>query len=183
MVNNSIFDLFQKMDSENIILAYKGEINSELLEAVYTMMDKHLEQKKISPDRKKKFYHILVEALQNVFHHQSRNANGNHPADKNDLTGFVVRCDDDHYRIITGNYIRNASIDHLKKRLDEVNDLTPEKLRVHYQQSLAGNEFSEKGGAGLGIIEMARKSGSKLNYEFTTIDKEYSFFSLAITIP
>jgi len=171
------------MDSENIVLAYRGEINSELLEAVYGMMDKHLEDKKASPDKRKKFFHILIESLQNVFHHQANYAKEVGEI-KIGVTGFVIRTDGaDSYKIITGNYILNSSIDNLKGKLDEVNNLSPDDLRTHYKKSLAGGEFSDKGGAGLGIIEMARKSGNKLNYEFTRVNNDYSFFSLAVTIP
>ena len=55
----------------NIIFAYQGEVNEALLDAVYAMMDNHLEQKKTASEFKKRFYHLLVESLQNVFHHQT----------------------------------------------------------------------------------------------------------------
>lgn len=178
MPNTSVFDMLHKMDAENIVLAFKGDIDATLLDAVYSMMDRHLEEKNYSPDKKKKFFHILIECLQNVFHHQTT-----FPKESASMTGFVIKSDGkDLYTIITGNYLLNSEIENLTKKINEVNSLSPEALRSHYQKTLAGNEFSEKGGAGLGIIEMARKSGNQLNYEFKKIDNKYSFFSLAITI-
>ena len=41
-------------------------------------------------------------------------------------------------------------------------------------------EQAEKGGGGLGMIDIARKSGQKLNYHFTEIDETFSFFNLNI---
>ncbi len=183
MSNSFAYDMLQKMDADNIILAYKGEINESLLETIYSMMDRHLEEKKISPDRKKKFFLILIECLQNVYHHQV--SISKEQIDLNTaMTGFVIKRNNiNTYNIITGNYLRTSEIENLKIKLDKVNALSPDALRNFYQQTLAGNEFSEKGGAGLGIIELARKSGNKLIYEFTTVNNEYSFFSLSITIP
>ena len=182
MLNSSVYDMFHKMDAENIVLAYKGDIDATLLEAVYSMMDRHLEEKKTSNDKKKKFFHILIECLQNVFHHQTTLPKESVDADFS-MSGFVIKSDGENvYTIITGNYLRNSEIENLTKRINEVNSLSPEALRSHYQKTLAGNEFSEKGGAGLGIIEMARKSGNKLNFEFNNVNNKYSFFSLAITI-
>jgi hypothetical protein len=43
-------------------------------------------------------------------------------------------------------------------------------------------KFSEIGGAGIGLIDMARKSGNKLDYEFKPIDNRISFFSLVVRI-
>jgi len=170
------------MDADNVILAYKGEINSELLESIYTLLNRNLDEKKITPDKKKKIYHILIECLQNVFHHQESMPEGANKLDFS-MTGFVIKSTgEDTYKIVSGNYLLNEEIDDLKKKLDVVNNLSPEGLRSLYKETLAGNEFSEKGGAGLGIIEMARKSGNKLDYEFNNINSDYSFFSLAITI-
>jgi hypothetical protein len=126
---------------------------------------------------------VLIESVQNVFHHQEA-VPPSVSENENAVTGFIVTKEGENiYTIVTGNYLLNKNIEKLKSKLDEVNNLSPEALRTHYQQALAGSEFSEKGGAGLGIIEMARKSGNKLDYEFTKINDEYSFFSLAITIP
>ncbi|MCZ6898904.1 MAG: DUF6272 family protein, partial [Bacteroidetes bacterium] len=42
--------------------------------------------------------------------------------------------------------------------------------------------LSEKGGAGLGFVDMARKSGHKLEFGFETMNDEFSFFSLKSVI-
>jgi hypothetical protein len=169
------------MDADNILLAYKGEINSQLLDAVYAMMEKNFEKSNAPTEIRKKFFHVLVESLQNLFHHQINVTPAVKSAGKN-ITGFLIIGDGSEYRIITGNYMLNEGIPRLKQRLDEVNGMSGSNLREYYKQSLASGEFSEKGGAGLGIIEMARKSGNKLTYEFTEIDDTYSFFSLAVTV-
>jgi hypothetical protein len=169
------------MHEGNIVLAYKGEISSELLESVYAMMDNHFEEKNIPDSQKKKIFRVLVESLQNVLHHQSvpgvsENITGA-------FTGFVIKADGDgQYSIVTGNLVRNEIMGSLQDKIDEVNALSPVELRDHYKRSLAESEFSEKGGAGLGIIDMVRKSGNPLKYEFTKIDNAYSFFCLTITI-
>jgi hypothetical protein len=182
MPHSSIHDMLNKMSKEDIILAYQGAIDTALLESVYSMMNSHLEEKQISSERKKKFFYILIESLQNVFHHQVTKFEN--VTDEDTATaGFIIKCEDENvYSIITGNYLLNSGVVKLRKKLEEVNRFTPEELKDYYRKSLSETEFSEKGGAGLGIIEMARKSGHKLNYEFTKINDEYSFFSLTITI-
>jgi hypothetical protein len=77
----------------------------------------------------------------------------------------------------------NSSIEHLREKIEKMNAMTPEQLRAYYQEMLSVAELSEKGGAGLGILDMARKSRMPLEYEFIPIDDNYSFFILAISIP
>ena len=171
----SIYPLLRQMEGEHIVVAYNGAIDEKLLEAVYSMMDKHMEEHKTPADKRKKLFHILVESLQNVFHHHEE-------IDIEMRTGFVIKCEGDVYTIVTGNHVMNSDVDELKKKLEKVNSLSPAELRTHYQQTLASTELSQKGGAGLGIIEMARKSGNKLKYEITRVNDEYSFFTLQVTI-
>jgi hypothetical protein len=95
---------------------------------------------------------------------------------------FMIGKQEGQYNIITGNYIVNENVSGLKKRLDDVNSLTKEELKDYYKQILNNGEMSLKGGGGLGMIDIARKTGEKLGYTFQQIDEKLSFFSLNIKI-
>ena len=95
---------------------------------------------------------------------------------------FMIGKSDGQYNIITGNYISNDNVSGLKKRLDEVNSLSKEELKDYYKQILNNGEMSLKGGGGLGMIDIARKTGQKLGYTFQNVDTNLSFFSLNIKI-
>jgi hypothetical protein len=86
------------------------------------------------------------------------------------------------YSIFTGNYILNENIIPLKARLDEVNSLNKEELKEYYKKVLNNGEMSLKGGGGLGMIDIARKTGEKIGYNFLEIDNKVSFFTLNIKI-
>ena len=73
-------------------------------------------------------------------------------------------------------------MDGLDARLKEINMMTQEQLKEYYKKVLANGEMSAKGGGGLGMIDIARKTGEKLNFAFMPIDDKYSFFSLNIKI-
>ncbi len=178
----SIFDILKRMSAENIILSYHGEMSEALLESVYAKMNQHFDEKAEIPDKRKKFFLIMVECLQNVYHHQVK------PDElieaEHDFSGFIISITSENkYRVAAGNFIENKSINQLKEKIDKMNSFSSEELRSFYQESLATAELSEKGGAGLGILEMARKSGMPLKYEFTPVNDKYSFFSLVVNIP
>ena len=42
--------------------------------------------------------------------------------------------------------------------------------------------MSVKGGGGLGLIDIARKSGEKLQYNIREINESFSFFTLTVKI-
>ena len=47
---------------------------------------------------------------------------------------------------------------------------------------LNDSELSAKGGAGLGLIEMAKKTGNRLDFDFIRLDEKYSYFVLSKTV-
>jgi hypothetical protein len=55
-------------------------------------------------------------------------------------------------------------------------------LRVRYVECLCNNEWSEKGGAGLGLLSMAKKSNGPLDYQFLELESGKYLFTLGILI-
>ena len=95
---------------------------------------------------------------------------------------FMIGKDPENYNIMTGNYVLSKNIPPLSDRMDQVNSLSKDELKALYKEILNNDTFSQKGGGGLGLIDIARRTGQKLGYNFKTIDDEYSFFSLDIKI-
>jgi hypothetical protein len=71
------------------------------------------------------------------------------------------------FHIYSANLIPNEDAGKIEAKLNHVNKLGPEELKAYYKEVLSLGAVSSKGGAGLGLIEMARKSGKPLQYHFT----------------
>lgn len=175
-----IYDFYDKMERNHILLSFKGDITSELLTSILQIMESKLENLQEEPKVKKKVYNVLVECLQNLYHHMDEVDMTQ--SDKTRSAIFMIGKLDSKYTIITGNYIRAENVSGLDARLKEINTMTPEQLKEYYKKVLANGEMSAKGGGGLGMIDIARKTGEKLNFAFMPIDDKYSFFSLNIKI-
>jgi len=175
-----IYGFYDKMEQNNIMLSFKGDITSELLTSILQIMEAKLDNWQEEPKVKKKVYNVLVECLQNLYHHMDEIAPDQDDRIRSAI--FMIGKIDGEYNIITGNYIKNANIPNLKKLLDDINVLSKEELKEYYKEVLNNGEMSLKGGGGLGMIDIARKTGGKLNFQFTPVDDKYSFFSLNINI-
>ena len=57
-----------------------------------------------------------------------------------------------------------------------------DELKIYYRDMLGGSKLSKKGGAGLGIIDIARKSKNKIEFNIKNVSENYSFVSLGITL-
>jgi hypothetical protein len=86
------------------------------------------------------------------------------------------------YQIRIGNLVDFDMAAGLRENLAEVNGLTHEELRVQYVERLCNNDWSDKGGAGLGLISMAKKSNGPLDYHFNELDSGMFLFTLAVMV-
>jgi len=86
------------------------------------------------------------------------------------------------HQIQAGNLVDFDMAASLRANLSEVNGMTHEQLRVRYVECLCNNEWSEKGGAGLGLLSMAKKSNGPLDYQFLELESGKYLFTLGILI-
>lgn len=164
------------------MLSFKGDITSELLTSILQIMESKLDNMQEEPKVKRKVYNVLVECLQNLYHHMDEVDNSDVTSDSGRSAIFMIGRVDNQYNIITGNYIKADNVTILKTRIDKINSLNKDELKEYYKEVLNNGEMSQKGGGGLGFIDIARKSGEKLSYNFLNVDQKYSFFSLNIKI-
>jgi hypothetical protein len=55
-------------------------------------------------------------------------------------------------------------------------------LNELYTNQLRYGKITERGGAGLGLLDIARKTNKSLHYNFIPINKFYSYFILKVVI-
>jgi hypothetical protein len=166
------------MTSRSIMLVYEGEFTQEITKSVLSMAERNLESVNEEANIRKKVFNVMVECLQNICKHSEEFA---HSEELNTAI-FMIGKEDAEYFITTGNPIKNENIPGLQSKLENINSLDKDGLKELYKKAILESEISEKGGAGLGFIDMARKSGNKLEFEFSPINESISFFSLQCKI-
>lgn len=178
---NQIYEIYKKLEERNVLLSFKGMITSELLTTILQIMESKMDHIDENPKVKKKVFNILVECLQNLYHHIDQEDIVHVPAEERSALLMIAK-NSNSYQITTGNYMKTSDVATLKEKLDLVNSMDKDELKAYYKQVLNEGSMSEKGTAGLGMIDIARKSGEKLAYEFLTINDKTSFFSLTVKI-
>ncbi|MDN5203352.1 SiaB family protein kinase [Fulvivirgaceae bacterium BMA10] len=174
-----IYDLHKTMLANNLILIYEGEFTQEITKSVLAMAERNMDSIGEESSIKRKVFNVMVECLQNIVKHSDEISD---PSLGKYTAIFMIGKKDEEYIITTGNPIKNDNIDSVKDRLDKINSLDKDGLKTLYKEIIKGTEISEKGGAGLGFVDMARKSGNALEYTFEPMSDDFSFFSLKSTV-
>lgn len=164
-------------NGSEVLLAYDGVLNVDTISRLETEVEGKVTALQIPKGPLKKIFFISVEALQNMLIHGGKDEMGHQH------NYFILSKNHTKVEIITSNLVPNGTIERLKgdvERLNSFND--PAELKNYYMEHLEKNEISDKGGAGLGFITIAMKSGNKLGYEFDKISDKLSLFLLKSTV-
>jgi len=172
------FEKYNDLAIQNLVFEINGitdfQLDNDTNKNKIEQFENYLE--KFNSFRLKRLgYFILVELTQNAYRH-----------------GISQR----NYKIIVGkfkselifmsvNLIFNQNKVKLIKELDKINLVSDniEKLKEYYKSKISeGAMCYSMGSSGLGIIDLARKSGKKLLYHFTEINISESIFSLIVRI-
>jgi hypothetical protein len=172
---------YNQLQSKEILLSYKGAFTHELLDCLLYLTENKLDLLGGKKSMRKKVYTIVVELLQNIYHHFDPVYFKSELEDLEAVT-FLIGKQDEEYNILAGNYIENSRIGFLKSVIDELNLLSDEELKTRYRHALDTGTFTDKGGAGLGMLFIARKSIGKIEYLVKDADYNHSFFSLKIKV-
>jgi len=177
----NIENYFSDRLNKNLILYCKGNVDSDAINHVLDSIEAKMVATNDNTKLRKRVYSVLVECLQNLYHHVDKAPNdfdGRH-----DKFGMVRIINvEGGYEIVTGNFILAENIKALKERINKINMSSKEEIRELYKYVLNHQKISAKGGGGLGLIDIARKTGNKLDYSFVKYNDEYSFFYLDIIV-
>jgi len=178
----NVKEYYENISKGNILLAYKGSITSELINDVLEAVEKKLEEVNELSKTRKKLYNVLVESLQNLYHHIEESHEGITEELDPKFGLLVIEKEDGMYKVTTGNFINSTKIKFLKEKIDKINSLSKDELKDMYKFILNHQKLSAKGGGGLGLVDIARKTGSKLEYIFHNYNNNYYFFNLIIKV-
>ena len=183
------------LNEKKITLIYSGPLWSEGIGGIAGALKKKLEFDKIPLNTSQEVFSVFVEQMNNMLMYSAEKENFN--VSENEFTespkgtfilGTVNNPDEKIqnkkvYFIQTGNVMRKSGVELVKKRIDHLNTLNKTELRKYFKEQMRNEDDNpESKGAGLGLIEIARRISSKIEYVFDPYDDDHAFFSLYVTI-
>ncbi len=174
----SVLTIYDELQNNGIYLVYLGVFSHDITKMFTSMAEDDMESKGEALSIKKRVYHVMVETLQNMNRHSDEIA-----SDMNTGRGlFMIGRKSDAYYVITSNKVSKEKKESLEAALIEINQSSPEDLRKMYLKQIKHGKLSEKGGAGLGLIDIARKTSGSHDYQFIPFDDDNYFFILKVEI-
>ncbi len=173
-------EFFRLVEDDILSLFYRGDFADDITIRLIDLSESHFKKGKEQMSLKKKVSFLMAECFQNVIRYGEELTSDHYLQEQ--TAYFMTRNYNNKFYIASGNLIEQSKIQFLQDRIENINMQSEEELKEMYMKVLGADEFTSKGGAGLGMIEMARKSGRKLQTEFEQIDELMAYFYIQMII-
>jgi hypothetical protein len=173
-------EFFRLIEEDYLSLFYRGDFADDITIRLIDLSESHFKKGKEQMSLKKKVSFLMAECFQNVIRYGEELTSDHYLQEQ--TAYFMTRNHDNKFYIASGNMIEQSKIKFLQEKIANINMQSQEELKEMYLNVLGGESFSAKGGAGLGMIEMARKSGRKLQTEFERINDLMTYFYIQMII-
>lgn len=179
MPNYDILALREDISDKGILICFNGPFSHSIIEEIGTAVKKHLEGDAVVKSAVHDVFAVYIEQTQNVRNYVTRK---NFPLQKFFSSIVVIAKQEGAYIISSGNVIEKRDVPALLQKLEQVNSLDKEGLKKLYRERLRQELPPGSQGAGIGLIDMARRASGALRYSVNALDNTYDFFSLTVAV-
>ncbi len=178
MQPKNIHNLFNDFIDDHLCFVYRGSFSNKTVTNLTNLVVGSLDDVSGFVSLRNRLSFLMIESIQNIAKH------GDKSEDKSGGEGFfLTRNVGNTFFITTANVMEGENVSALREILEKVNTAADKnELKNLYVTVLTDKKISDKGGAGLGLIEMARKTEQKLEFDFVPLDEKNSLFYLQLRI-
>jgi hypothetical protein len=178
---------YSKMLEENCIrIIYSGPIWANGIDGMAEMLLKRLEFDKMPFTASQAVFSIFVEQINNMMMYSAEKERKLDPEGETQEIAngiFILGVSEEVYFVQSGNVVTDANADILKKRIDYLNTLDKKELRHFYKQQMnTENDNPDSRGAGIGLIEIARRASGPIEYELEPCGEGRQYFTFYATV-
>ena len=175
--------IYQRILSQTTtsVLKFKGKLTFQRIGILLNDLKTKKEIFEIQPVQYKKLLTLMIEVLENILKYSDQFDDFilENPAY---LPEFDLIRNDTGFVLIARNPVRDEDMAVISQKIEKINISGEEELKSFYRETITNGIFSEKGGAGLGFIEMAKIADHDLNFSFNPAASGFSIFELILHI-
>ena len=176
MIDDKITEL-SLIDIPSINVLMKSDIISKSIDEYVADLKECFKLHKVPPNAAKVIYSVFIEQMNNVLMY-SETKGSNEP-----LGSLLFGEDGEMFFVQTINILKDSDKKLVKRRIDILNKLDRNEIRQYYKECIKTENINPNSkGAGLGLVDIAKRTDAPIEYLFQPLDRELSFFTMLIKI-
>ena len=180
----SLYTLYKNLKAKNILLTYCGAIAQESIEGIGDTVRKSLAAEDAEKSTTLTVFSIFIEQVPNILNYSAEKLSKDDEEENELRFGMVVvgREESGKFFVCCGNKILKEDMPRIEAKLQALKGLDKEELKALYKKQRRAADDPAGKGAGLGLIEMARKASEPLEYWFEPAEEDWFFFSIKVIV-
>ena len=179
----SMYNLKKNLTENGIFLCFSGPFSQGLMVEIGAILKQRLRATDVDDSTILKVFSAMVEQSQNIIRHSAEKLIEANLEDDGIMLGIIaVGHQDNRYFVLGGNKIRNSEVESLNEKLSQLREMSKAELKQLYKERRKSESTNLAKGAGLGLIDLARKSCEPIDFNFNALDDDFSFFSIKTVI-
>jgi hypothetical protein len=179
--------LYENLRFDGVLFSFSGPLSQAILEGIGETVRKKMQFESTEMGTIQRVFSILVEQAQNILNYSTETTpdqgDGAKIAEGKLRSGILVlSIEGCNYCVLCGNYIAAERCETLRRELTMLRDLSPEALKALYRERRKAPPPPDSIGAGLGLIEIARRVTKPLAFDIRPMDGVDAFFAVKATI-
>lgn len=181
MEHSDLYALRETYNQQGILLCFNGPFSQGLIEEIGNALKRYMLSSAASSSSAMDIFAVYIEIAQNI---QQYSAQRGYDETEASATVVIGREPEGKYVITAGNVVEAADGDLLAARINSLSGLDKAQLKAAYREQLRKpREEDATGGAGLGLIDMARKATEPMTCSLHPLEgANRVFFSLRVVI-
>jgi hypothetical protein len=189
MLASQLMELRSMLHKQGIIFAYSGYVTEPVLTGVGEALKQKLTIDDADTKTLRSVFAVFVEQMQNIIRYSAEKAHAPLPpavdmsALKEMRYGILtIGREGSDYVVCAGNLVERSDVERLQGKLNKIKHMSKDELKHLYKEQLRAEPEQGSKGAGLGLMEIARRASKPIEFDFTDVDRDFSFFALKATI-
>ncbi|MEO8066989.1 MAG: DUF6272 family protein [Flavobacteriales bacterium] len=167
-------DRHSSHEGRSVVFAHQGALTQDGMAELLTIAEQHALDQGDALTTRKRLVGVLVEGLENAHRHVV--------AELSESIFAVLACNSERYTITVGNAMPMVTAALLSHRVSVLNEMDDTDVKEHYLKLLSNDARSNNGGAGLGLLTMARKSLRPLGCITDRLDAAHVGFAMELSV-
>ena len=180
-----LYEIWRRYEEPDVFFCLNGPMSQDLLVEICDTVARKMRLDNRDTNTIMKVHAAVVELSQNIIRYSAERAKDPiQPGDGNELgLGIIaIGCHNNRYTVTSGNLIDNGRVEPLRRLLERLKTMDREQLRRLFLEQRKSSPPDGSQGAGLGIIDISRKAGEPVEFEFRPVDDKVSFYCIKIVI-
>jgi hypothetical protein len=189
MTPDQLSQIKEELTRNGVMICFNGAFVHSIIEEIGNALRRYMESEETKKSAAMDVFAVYIEQAQNVRNYLARKRF--EEASCNNAI-IVISRQNERYVVSSGNIVDAADVEGLTALLESVIGLDQEGLRKLFREKLRAKPVEavaqgppdrfEVRGAGMGLIEIARRCTGPLQYAFHDVDDHHRLFCLTAIV-